>query len=328
MDRKAKIVEFLQDKNIKFEKDFLISKISYFKIGGTVPFFITPENIEQIVNLVKFLQTIEYPYKVIGNASNCLFKDSGIDKVIVSLKKFQKISTDENNNLVNVEAGVMLPLFVKTLSQKGKQGFEGLIGIPGTIGGAIFMNAGAYGNGICDNLIDISYLDRNGIIKIISKKETKFSFRYSIFQEFKDFIILSARFRLLNGNQKDIDEKIRLCQRDRNIYQETKYPNLGSLFKTRDIYEDIACQHKMYAYLLWFLRKTSKFYGRKNNRVINYFTIKYFNMNYGHEKPFSDKTLNCLVNRGNLTFKKAMVFIDMMKKILKNSVELEIEIVE
>jgi len=329
MDNKELIIKYLETKHIYFQRNLSLADLSYLKIGGLAAFFVIPENEEQVVDFVRFLKKNHCSYLIFGNGSNCLFGEGYIERIFISLKKLNRIVIDEENNMVNAEAGMFLPLFVNIVSQKGKTGFEGLNGIPGTIGGALRMNAGAYGNEIADKLADIKYLDGSGVINNISKTEARFSFRNSIFQEeFKSAVILSARFHLFSADQNEINRKIKIFQNNRSVYQEKKYPNLGSLFKTKDIYGDLARLSPGYAFLLWFLRKVSRFNGGKDNRIINYFTIKYFRLIYASEKPYSDKTLNCLVNRGHLTFAIAMEFIIQMKKILRDTLALEIEIVE
>jgi UDP-N-acetylenolpyruvoylglucosamine reductase len=189
------------------------------------------------------------------------------------------------------------------------------------------MNAGAYGNEISDQLIDVIYLNEAGRMSKASKDECAFSFRSSMFREKTSYVILSARFRLEPGDRQEINRKVQACQIDRATYQEMKYPNLGSLYKTKNIYGDIAKKSKLYKYFLWILNKIKRVLRLKNNVMINFFTAKYFKIKTVGKKAFSDKTLNCLVNRGDLSYTKALQFIDQISKILGDSVELEVEII-
>lgn len=321
------IINYLNKNKIKYEKDFLIKKISYIKIGGIVPLYIKPETIEIFIDLIKYLNINGLIYKVVGNISNCLFDDININKIFISTHNINKINFIDENT-IEVESGVMLPKFVKMMAQKSITGFEGLVGIPGTIGGSLFMNAGAYyDNEISDHLISVNCLDINNNIVFIEKDKCDFSFRNSFFQKNPRNIILYSRFNLIYGNQDDIYKKIEYCQYHRKKYQESKYPNLGSLFKTKDIYLDMAKTDRIYKIFLWIYRMINRLFKNKDSKTLNYITCKYFKINFNDDKPFSDKTINCMVNRGNLNFKKAMDFICQMRNVLKNTVELEIEIV-
>jgi len=319
---------FLNRENIGYALNFRLSDISYLKVGGTAPIFITPANKAELIKVVGVLKEYCLEYIFIGNASNILFSDKIIDKVFVSTKELNIIEFGANIGTVSAETGVMLPALAKAVCDKGLTGFEGLIGIPGTVGGAVCMNAGAYGNEISDNIIGIEYISENGDVLQMQRVEADFRFRYSVFQSQRNKQVLSVKFGMKADIQQEINAKVQQFKLNRNTYQERKYPNLGSLFKTKDIYSDIAVKNHGYAVLLCFIRKLSFFYGRRDNIILNYCTQKYFGIDYIGDKPYSDKTLNCLVNRGNLNFSKAVKFIEQIKRILGGSAELEIEVLE
>ena len=219
----------------------------------------------------------------------------------------------------------MLSRFVRKLAARGIRGFEGLEGIPGTIGGAIFMNAGACGYEISDNLIDINVLTEDGKIKCFLKKDLRFAYRHSIFKEENIGIILNARFRIKYGNKNGINAKIKYFSDNRRTYQEHRYPNLGSIFATQDLYFEIAKHHLGYKVILYFIRKLNIILRSIDNKLVNKTTCWYFSLRF-KKQPFSDKTMNCLVNN-NITTKEAIEYINIIKKLTKNSVPLENEIV-
>lgn len=331
MNENKLIVElegYLKDRKIEYSRDFKLAMISYLKSGGAAPLYLSPDNTKDFVDTICYCSKNGIRFVILGNASNCLFKDDMYDAVFISTKRMALIAYNQFRRSVTVDAGLMLPAFVNEVSRNRKTGFEGLSGIPGTIGGAIYMNAGAYGNEIADHIEDILICDQSGNKKTLTKIQAEFGFRQSIFQKRKDWVILSAKFNLKEGDLAEITNKIALCKSKRSMYQESVYPNLGSLFRTRDIYADIAKNSAIFGMVLWVMRKLSRIYGRKNNRFLNAITKMYYGLEYDSEKPYSDKTLNCLVNRGHLDFRKAMDFIKKMKAILGNKVELEIEVIE
>jgi len=321
------IREYLIKEKIFFKEHFLLSQLSFIRIGGEVRFFVIPKTLTAYKNLLIFLIKNSFPYRIIGNASNCLFSDKYIDKVFISTKALINLNFNEEKTMVISEVGVMLPSFVSRVSAVGITGFEGLAGIPGTIGGAIYMNAGAFGCEISDNLIDVTYINDKGETYTDEKEKLSFSYRSSRFQYIHSPII-SARFKLINGNIKQIKEQIKVFTIMRLKYQERNYPNLGSLFKSEDIYLVLSKRNKLYALIVKFIRRIGCFFHVQVNWILNYLTLLIFKITYAKKKPFSNKTINCLVNRGNLTFKDAVGFIKQLQAVSKNELLLEIEIVE
>lgn len=317
--------KFLHNNKIDFKRKVDLSKFTYFKTGNTAEFVIYPNNAKELKIIFDFLKSNYVAYKVIGATTNLLFLDDVKYDVLISLRKFNSIEINEQKKFVKAEAGVMLTRFVRRLAGRGIRGFEGLEGIPGTVGGAIFMNAGAYGYEISGNLINIKVLTKEGDIKRFLKKDLKFAVRHSVFREKDIGIILDARFHVEHGNKDEINKKIRYFRDNRRTYQEHNYHNLGSIFATQDLYSEIAKHHLGYKLILYFVRKLNAILKPSDNKLLNKVTCCYFNLRL-KKQPFSDKTMNCLINN-SITSKEAVEYINMIRELIRDSVPLENEIV-
>lgn len=165
---------------------------------------------------------------LIGNGSNVLVKDKGIRGIVVKLN-FNEI-IKEDNNILNVGAGVLLSKLARVAQEEDLQGLEFASGIPGNFGGAVYMNAGAYGEQIGDKIIETTYIDEKGQIKTIKKEDQEFAYRKSIFQR-KKWIILGGKIQLEKGNKEEIKSKIEEYSKSRREKQPLNMPNAGSVFK-------------------------------------------------------------------------------------------------
>ena len=199
-----------------------------YKIGGKTRYLVKPYNIDSLKELLNYIKNNNLKYMIIGNGSNIILPDSDYDGVVILLSKLNEIKIDENT--VNAFCGVSLTYFVNELVKNNLGGLESLSGIPGTLGGAIFNNAGCYGQTISDKLDSVTYLE-NGEIKTINKEECNFSYRDSIFKQNKNFIILSAKFKLDYKNKEEMLNTIKENMIKRNTSQPLNYPNAGSVFR-------------------------------------------------------------------------------------------------
>lgn len=325
MNENRSLETILDDKNLDYRTNVDLSKFSYFRSGHYVRYIIYPRDVVELKDLIELLKNSKQNYKIVGATTNILFLDNVIYNVFISLKKINFMHFSENGQEVIVGAGLMLPSFVAKLSKLNIKGFEGLEGIPGTIGAAVFMNAGAFGYEIKDNLIKVDVLQDNGNIITLQKKDLFFSFRSSIFQHKSIGIILQAHFHTPKGEIKKIQENINKYRYLRHNYQESKLPNLGSIFATLDIYHDIAKNYFLYSCLLFFIRKfIYKILKPNHNKILNFMTSQYFGWKF-EQKPYSDKTLNCLVN-SRIHTDQSLEYIELLKKITNNQVKLENEI--
>lgn len=205
-----------------------------FKIGGNADILVTIKNGEEAKTVLEISKKNNCSIFVLGNGTNILVKDNGI-RGIVLRNRIDYIEILEENTAndyveVLVGAGIKNGILAQKLLKEELSGFEFAAGIPGTIGGAIKMNAGAYGGEIKDILVETTYLDFDGNIHTISNEENKFAYRYSTFKE-KEAIIISAKLRFAKSKFEDIKIKMEQNEKSRREKQPLEFPNAGSTFK-------------------------------------------------------------------------------------------------
>ena len=206
-----------------------LSDFTSFRIGGLADAFLLPDTEKELLSALCFLKKENIPYRVIGNGTNLLFSDEGFRGAVVSTRHVRGVSI--MGKTARAAAGTPLNVLCRTLAEHSLDGFSSLYGIPGTVGGAVFMNAGAFGATVSDFLDFVSvYNVTNGKIETLSKKDISFSYRSSIFQTRTDIIILSAEFSLLKGDQENIREKMRQNIEKRMETQPLALPCAGSTF--------------------------------------------------------------------------------------------------
>ncbi|MGL5123052.1 MAG: UDP-N-acetylmuramate dehydrogenase [Fusobacteriaceae bacterium] len=207
---------------MKIIKNHLMKEHSNMKVGGVTKNYFLVENKEEIKNILDNYSNIF----IIGNGTNTLIKDGELNTNFLSLKKLNKIKKIEND-IIEVEAGVEFSDLINYVEKENLTGLENLFGIPGTVGGLIYMNGGAYGSEIFDYILEIEILDENKNIKKIKKENIKFSYRNTEIQE-KKWVIISASFKFEKGFKKDTILEI---QKKRETRHPLELPNLGSSFK-------------------------------------------------------------------------------------------------
>lgn len=203
-------------------ENYNVKRHSNMKVGGEVKRFIKIENKEELVELLPTLTR----YFILGNGTNTLFKDEFLDMDIISLKLLNKI-TKLDDIRVNIEAGLDFGRVIRFMEENDLSGMEELSGIPGTLGGLVYMNGGAYGKEIFDFIESVEIIDENNKIRTIPKEELKIDYRNTEIKE-KSWIILSATFKFGKGFKKDLVREIR---NKRESNQPLDMPNLGSTFK-------------------------------------------------------------------------------------------------
>jgi len=203
-----------------------LSKYTSLRVGGPADYFLEPANQEDVIRIVNYLQGQHFPMFVIGKGSNLLVSDDGIRGAVMNLEAGLASLLLEGDAVV-AEAGVTIARFVDFTIQQSFKGAEMLAGIPGTLGGAIMMNAGAWGGEISDFLVDVDVL-RDGSRMTVKKEAAGFSYRRSAFQ--RD-VILRARFRYPAGDKGEVLNARRDMLLKRNKSQPLNFPNSGSMFK-------------------------------------------------------------------------------------------------
>jgi len=233
---KTKILEVLEKTVDK--KHILIDEPmknhSSFKIGGPADFLVLPEKMEEIAGTVRNLKKEKIPYMIIGNASNLLIRDKGIRGVVIKLGESYNQVTIEGTT-VTAESGILLSRLAKRIAKASLKGFEFASGIPGSLGGAVFMNAGAYGGEMKDVVTLVRALNDHGDVVTFSNQELQMGYRSSILQE-KHYAVLEVVMELETGNSEEIYAKIQELDYQRTTKQPINLPSAGSVFKRPEGY--------------------------------------------------------------------------------------------
>ena len=205
-----------------------MSKHTSYGIGGPARIYVTPKNKEDLVSILKFSKDNNIPSYFIGSGSNLLVSDDGIDGIVITLgKSFNKLEINKNN--VFAETGVMLGKMVKECTKRNLSGLESLIGVPGTLGGALIMNAGAFGGEISNYLEYVSVITMSGDEKKYQQKDIKFNYRNSSFSD--NEILINANFKFLFSDQKTVSKNKIKASGGRKSSQPLRFRSAGSVFK-------------------------------------------------------------------------------------------------
>ncbi|MBQ2897555.1 MAG: UDP-N-acetylmuramate dehydrogenase [Clostridia bacterium] len=202
-----------------------------FKIGGNAKTVITPTSVNELVEVIKCLKNERF--LVIGNGSNILAPDEGIDYFVIKTSKINSVNCDKNK--ICAECGATLAKIASVALENSLAGFEFASGIPGTIGGGIVMNAGAYDGELSQVVKTTLFCDRMGNVYEISGNEHKFGYRHSFFSD-KDYVVLSSVIELESGIKDDISLKMKELNKRRSDKQPLNYPSAGSTFKRPEGY--------------------------------------------------------------------------------------------
>jgi UDP-N-acetylmuramate dehydrogenase len=225
----SKIIdELAQIQNLKLEQNVMLKKYTTFKVGGPADIFITPRTEQALKSLTRIINESEQSYFVLGKGSNIIVGDKGYNGVIIYTGQLDKIKVD--NNTIVAQSGATLKDIAEIAQDHSLTGMEFASGIPGSLGGAVFMNAGAYGGEMNDIIQKVSAVDQKGQKKVMPKKELNLSYRSSIFQE-NEYIILDAFLELKKGKKENIRAKMDKLERKRKNKQPLEYPSAGSSFK-------------------------------------------------------------------------------------------------
>lgn len=220
------------------EEDILenepMSKHTTFRVGGEAACFIRISSTEQLQKLIPYFKEIEIPYFILGNGSNLLVGDHGYDGVILQLKeKFSRIETEEN--LLRAQAGALLSQVAQCALEHSLAGFAFASGIPGTVGGGVMMNAGAYGGEMKQVVEEVTVLDENGEILVLDNATMEFGYRTSIIKN-RHFTVLEVTFRLSEGIREEIRREMEELAAKRREKQPLNFPSAGSTFKRPEGY--------------------------------------------------------------------------------------------
>ena len=269
-----------------------------FKIGGNCIALIEPREVSDIIEAVKICRENNIKFFVIGNGSNLLVPDEGYNGVIIKLKsEFSKIKVEGEYLIVN--SGAKLSEVYTVAYENSLTGFEFASGIPGTIGGAIYMNAGAYGGEMKDIVESVQVLDLDNFeLRELKNEELEFSYRKSIIQR-KNYIVTTIKLKLQKGNKEEINAVYEDLRERRNSKQPLNFGSAGSTFKRPE--------------------------GHFASKLIEDAGLKGYHIN---DAWVSEKHSGFVVNKGNASYKEVMELIEYVQKVVfeKFGVKLETEV--
>ncbi|WP_018658948.1 UDP-N-acetylmuramate dehydrogenase [Allofustis seminis] len=214
--------------NLRIKKDEHLSQYTYTQTGGPADYVVFPETVAQVKEIINWVNEKQLPLTILGNASNLIVRDGGIRGVVMMLTALDQIAVADNK--VVAQAGAALIDASEQACQHHLTGLEFACGIPGSVGGALYMNAGAYGGEVKDCIEKATVITRAGEIKTYTHADLDFSYRHSLVQKTGD-IVLEVTFALSPGNVQDIRSKMDELTELRTSKQPLEYPSCGSVFK-------------------------------------------------------------------------------------------------
>ena len=231
-------INFLKAESIEFEENVDGKRLCSFHVGGNVRVVAKPQTADQLSALYDFLLENDIRNILLGRGSNVVISDEGFDGVVVSLSELSSVNIDiSDDNCIVAGAGASMLKLANFAQQNGLSGLEFAHGIPGTVGGGAYMNAGAYGGEICQVLKNCLVFDQiDGYVFLIDASQCDFSYRHSIFMDNKNLIVLFATFELKKGNPDEIKAKMDEYKAKRMASQPLEYPSAGSTFKRPEGY--------------------------------------------------------------------------------------------
>lgn len=292
---RKKLQEFLNRSDIL--KNEPMSKHTSFKIGGNAEYFIKIRTVQNLKKVLMYANKNNIPITIVGNGTNLLVKEGGIKGFVLKLELNDfKIKRNANDILITVESGMSLAALSSIALREEITGLEFLSGIPGTIGGALRMNAGAYGSEMKDIVVKTRAMTYDGKIKNFSLEEQKFSYRNSVFSN-DEFIILETTVKLQKGKKEEIEEKIQEYSTARKASQPYEYPNAGSTFKRKE--------------------------GFITAKLIDECGLKGYSVG---EAEVSRKHAGFIINKGNATAEDVLELVNIVKTRVKEKFNVDIEL--
>lgn len=279
----------------KIENDISLSTLTTYKTGGIAKLVVYPNNINNLKQMLKLIHKYNIKYFILGKGSNTLFSDKEFNGVIIKLDKLNNFKIKQTE--IYVESGMILSKLVQASVKNELTGLEFAIGIPGTIGGAIYMNAGAYGNNMSNIVKSVIVLNEKFQIKEIPLEKLKFDYRYSIFQANKNLICVAANIKLEHGNHDEIASKIKENLLKRKNSQPLEYPSAGSVFRNPE--------------------------GNYAGKIIEELGLKGKNIG-GAE--ISTKHANFIINKNNALSSDILKLIKLVQKEVKDKYKIDLKL--
>ena len=222
----ADLSRIVNPENIKCNEP--LKQYTMTRLGGNADLFIMPGTEAEAQAVVKYAHENEVPILMLGNGSNMVVRDGGVRGIVLNFSKLDAVEIQ--GDVVVAQAGALIIDVSRQVAATGLTGFEFACGIPGSIGGAMAMNAGAYGGEVKDVIVDCTVLTQEGERLVLSKDELELGYRKSIIAK-NGYYVLNAKFQLEKGDQQEIDAKIADLTHQRESKQPLEYPSAGSVFK-------------------------------------------------------------------------------------------------
>jgi len=210
-------------------KNAPMKEYTSFKVGGEVKLLVLPGSMKEVSYAISVCKAYDVQYYIMGKGSNLIVKEKGYDGIIIKLSDgFNEISVQDD--LIIAQSGALMSALASKASQYSLSGLEFASGIPGTVGGAVVMNAGAYGGEMSHITYKVKALDPSGVEKVFSNSELNFGYRDSIFH-YEPYVVLEVHLKLIKGQQETIKNRMKELADRRNSKQPMNYPSAGSIFK-------------------------------------------------------------------------------------------------
>jgi len=287
-----------------------LAKFTSFNIGGRAKYFFEGNNKREIIKAVSLAKQEDLPFFILGGGSNLLVDDKGYQGLVIKIQNSGVNIQKENSNFkVAAGAGTSLSLLVSNAAENGLSGLEWTVGIPGTLGGAIYGNAGAFGKSMKDVVKEVEVFDAKDLqVKIYSLEDCRFDYRESIFKKDKNLIILSAVLELKKGEKKEIENKMKRYLSERKKKQPMGFACAGSVFKNPS-----------------FAQTSRRFMTDRElsaGELIERCGLK--GRSIGGAK-ISEKHANFIINLGKAKFSDVRRLIDLIKKRVRSKFGIELE---
>ncbi len=275
----------------EIKENFDLKKYNTFKLECTTKYFIEPNNEEELIKIIDILNNNKSKYMIIGNASNIILPPY-YDGVIIKLTNLNSYRLEDD--IVYCEAGCMLNKLANEITSKGYSGLDFAVGVPGTIGGAVYGNAGCYGSSIGEVLISATIYNGKDIVELDNSK-LDFKYRYSILKEKKDWIVLSCKFKVEESNLEELKALVLERTNKRIASQDLSHPSNGSVFRNPE--------------------------GYASGKLIDDLGLKGYKIGGA---MVSYKHANFIINEDNATQEDILKLIDKIKKDVKDNYDIDL----